>query len=66
MIKQEQSMNNELFEKLAQFVDEAEISRKELYEESMKRKKAEKEAIGAIRRVSLICWSVDDIQRRLD
>lgn len=44
-------MNDELYDRLEQFVAEAESSRKEAYEESIKRKKAEKDVIDAIRRV---------------
>lgn len=46
-------MDDELYTRLEQFVEEAQSSRKEAYEESVRRKKAEKDAIDAFRRVSL-------------
>ncbi|KAK4418621.1 U-box domain-containing protein 33 [Sesamum alatum] len=42
--------DDELYDRLEQFVAEAESSRKEAYEESIRRKKAEKDVIDAIRR----------------
>ncbi|XP_047979946.1 U-box domain-containing protein 33-like [Salvia hispanica] len=44
------SMDDEFYTRLEQFAVEAQNSRKEAYEESVKRKKAEKEAIDAFRR----------------
>ncbi|XP_042046348.1 U-box domain-containing protein 33-like isoform X2 [Salvia splendens] len=44
------NMDDEFYTRLEQFVAEAQISRKEAYEESVKRKKAEKAAIDAFRR----------------
>ncbi|KAG6427152.1 hypothetical protein SASPL_111392 [Salvia splendens] len=41
------NMDDELYTRLEQFVEEAQSSRKEAYEESLKRKKAEKDAIDA-------------------
>ncbi|KAL0428860.1 UNVERIFIED_CONTAM: U-box domain-containing protein 33 [Sesamum radiatum] len=46
----EGSMNDELYDQLEHFVVEAESCRKEAYEESIRRKKAEKDVIDAIRR----------------
>lgn len=46
-------MDDELYTRLEQFVEEAQSSRKEAYEESVRRRKAEKEAIDAFRQVSL-------------
>ncbi|KAI3444534.1 hypothetical protein Pfo_001199 [Paulownia fortunei] len=46
----EGNMNDELYDRLDQFVAEAESSRKEAYEESIRRKKAEKDVIDALRR----------------
>lgn len=45
-------MDDELYDKLEQYVAEAENSRREAFEESQKRRKAEKEAIEARRRVT--------------
>ncbi|KAL1546279.1 U-box domain-containing protein 33-like isoform X1 [Salvia divinorum] len=44
------NMDDEFYTRLEQFIVEAQISRKEAYEESVKRKKAEKDAIDAFRR----------------
>lgn len=45
-------MDNELYTRLEQFAEEAQSSRKEAYEESLRRKKAEKDVIDSYRRVS--------------
>lgn len=45
------SMNDELYDKFEQYVAEAETARREAFEESIKRRKAEKDAIEARRRV---------------
>lgn len=44
-------MSNELYDRLEQFVAEAESSREEAYEESIRQRKAEKEVIDAIHQV---------------
>lgn len=44
-------MSNELYDRLEQFVVEAESSREKAYEESIRRRKAEKEVIDVIRQV---------------
>lgn len=44
-------MNDELYDKLEQYVAESETARQEAFEESVKRRKAEKDAIEARRRV---------------
>lgn len=44
-------MNDELYDKLEQYVAESETARREAFEESVKRRKAEKDAIEARRRV---------------
>ncbi|KAL3517169.1 hypothetical protein ACH5RR_024071 [Cinchona calisaya] len=49
-IVREGTMYDELYDRLQQSMEEAEISRREAYEESMRRRKAEKEAIEARRR----------------
>lgn len=46
-------MNDELLDRLDQYVAEAEDARREAFEESIKRRKAEKDAIEARRRVNL-------------
>ncbi|XP_011092453.1 U-box domain-containing protein 33 [Sesamum indicum] len=46
----EGSMNDELYDQLEHFAVEAESCRKEAYEESIRRKKAEKDVIDTIRR----------------
>ncbi|KAG8391839.1 hypothetical protein BUALT_Bualt01G0228700 [Buddleja alternifolia] len=46
----EGNINDELYDRLQQFVAEAESSRKEAFVESIRRKKAEKDVIDAIRR----------------
>lgn len=48
---QEGSVDDELYHRLQQYVAEAETFQREAYEESVRRKKAEKEVIDAIRRV---------------
>lgn len=45
-------MDDELYDRLEQYVAEAENSRREAFGESQKRMKAEKEAIEARRRVT--------------
>lgn len=45
------SMNDELYDRYEQHVAEAETARREAFEESIKRRKAEKDAIEARRRV---------------
>uniref|UniRef100_A0A5B6YL82 RING-type E3 ubiquitin transferase n=1 Tax=Davidia involucrata TaxID=16924 RepID=A0A5B6YL82_DAVIN len=49
-VLQEGSMNNELYDHIEQAMVEAENSRREAFEESIRRRKAEKDAIEAIRR----------------
>lgn len=51
-------MNDELYVRLEQFAAEAGNSRKEAYEESVRRKKAEKDVIDSIRRVKFLTVSV--------
>ncbi|KAK4483474.1 hypothetical protein RD792_010666 [Penstemon davidsonii] len=46
----ERNTNDELYDRLEKYVVEAEDSRREAYEESVRRKKAEKDVIDAIRR----------------
>lgn len=50
-MKQEGGLNDELYDQLEQAIAEAENSKREAFEESIRRRKAEKEAIEAIRRV---------------
>ena len=51
-------MNDVLFEQLDQAISEAEMAQREAFQESMKRRKAEKEALDAARKVkSLKKWS---------
>lgn len=45
-------MHDELYNRLQQTMEEADISRQEAYTESMKRRQVEKEAIEAVWRVS--------------
>lgn len=45
-------MKDELYDRLRQFVMEAEKARQEAYEESIRRKKAEKDVIDAVHRVN--------------
>lgn len=52
-------MDNELYSRLEQFAEEAQSSRKEAYEESLRRKKAEKDVIDAFRRVSVCTGFLD-------
>ena len=47
-------MNDELYDQLEQAMAEAENSRREAFEESMRRRKAEKDAIDAVRRVNFL------------
>ncbi|KAM7508648.1 hypothetical protein LguiA_019101 [Lonicera macranthoides] len=49
-ILQEGSMDNEIYDRIEQAMAEAEKSRRDAYEESIRRRKAEKDAIEAIRR----------------
>lgn len=44
--------DDEIYDRLHQYVEEAETARREAYEESIKRRKAEKDAIEARRRVT--------------
>lgn len=62
----EENMNDELHTKLEQFLAEAENSQREVSEESIRRKKAEKEAIDAIHRarVSEAMYTVELRRRR--
>uniref|UniRef100_A0A803KZA3 RING-type E3 ubiquitin transferase n=1 Tax=Chenopodium quinoa TaxID=63459 RepID=A0A803KZA3_CHEQI len=49
-VLQESSMNDDLYDQLVQAMEEADNSKREAFEESMRRRKAEKEAINAIRK----------------
>ncbi|KAL2892228.1 U-box domain-containing protein 33 [Bienertia sinuspersici] len=49
-VLQESSMNDDLYDKLVLAMKEAENSRREAFDESMRRRKAEKEALEAIRK----------------
>lgn len=50
---QDGNLQDELFDRLQQYVEEAENSRREAYEESIRRGKAEKKAIEARRKVNI-------------
>ncbi|XP_051148635.1 U-box domain-containing protein 33 [Andrographis paniculata] len=59
------SMNDGLYDKLEQFVAEAESSQKEAFDESMRRKKAEKDVIEAIRKVKACeAMYAEELRRR--
>ncbi|XP_051147106.1 U-box domain-containing protein 33-like isoform X2 [Andrographis paniculata] len=61
----EKNTRDELYDRLDQFVAEAESSRKEAYDESIRRKKAEREVIDIIRRLKeseTIC--AEELRRR--
>jgi len=45
-------MNDALYEQIDQAISEAEMAKREAFQESMKRRKAEKEAIDAARKVN--------------
>lgn len=47
-------MNDDLYDQLVQAMEEADNSKREAFEESMRRRKAEKEAMEAIRKVTTI------------
>lgn len=49
-VLQESSMNDDLYDQLVQTMTEADDSKREAFEESLRRKKAEKEAMEAIRK----------------
>ena len=51
MVQQESSTNGDIYDQLELAMSEAENSRREAFEESMRRRKAEKEAMEAIRKV---------------
>ncbi|KAL9176205.1 hypothetical protein ABFS82_02G163900 [Erythranthe guttata] len=61
----EGNTNDELYDRIEQFMVEAENSRKEAYEESIRRKKAEKDGIDFIRRAkaSEVLY-VEELRRR--
>lgn len=46
-------MHDEIYDRIEQAMAEAEKSRRDAYEESIRRRKAEKDAIEAIRRVNI-------------
>lgn len=59
------SMNDELYDKFEQYVAEAETARREAFEESIKRRKAEKDAIEARRRAKASeTVYADELRRR--
>ncbi|KAH6817924.1 U-box domain-containing protein kinase family protein [Perilla frutescens var. frutescens] len=59
------NMDDELYTRLEQFVEEAQSSRREAYEESVRRKKAEKDVIDAFRRAkSSETMHVEEQRRR--
>lgn len=58
------NMDNELYTRLEQFAEEAQSSRKEAYEESLRRKKAEKDVIDAFRRAKASETMYAEEQRR--
>ncbi|XP_073312563.1 U-box domain-containing protein 33-like [Primulina huaijiensis] len=61
----EENMNDELHAKLEQFLAEAESSQREVSEESIRRKKAEKDAIDAIHRVKVSeAMYTEELRRR--
>ena len=51
-------MNDELYDQLEQAMAEAENSRREAFEESTRLRKAKKDAIDAVRRVSFLLYAV--------
>ena len=51
---QEESLNDALCNQLDQAIIEAETAKREAFEESMRRRKAEKDAIEAIRKVKFL------------
>lgn len=58
-------MNDELYDKLEQYVAESETARREAFEESVKRRKAEKDAIEARRRAKASeTIYADELRRR--
>ncbi|XP_055817267.1 U-box domain-containing protein 33 isoform X2 [Solanum dulcamara] len=59
------SMNDELYDRFEQYVAEAETARREAFEESIKRRKAEKDAIEARRRAKASeTVYADELRRR--
>ncbi|CAN4125658.1 unnamed protein product [Withania somnifera] len=59
------SMNDEFYDRLEQYVAEAEAARREAFEESIKRRKAEKDAIEARRRTKASeTVYADELRRR--
>lgn len=48
-------MDDTLYDQLEQAMVEAENARRDAYEETIRRGKAEKDAIDAIRRVTIFC-----------
>ena len=59
-------MKDELYDKLKQAMEEVENSRREAFEESVRRRKAEKEAIDAFRRVSIYSLGITRVTSRLE
>ncbi|KNA19456.1 hypothetical protein SOVF_061300 isoform A [Spinacia oleracea] len=63
----ERSMNDDLYDQLVQAMEEADNSKREAFEESMRRRKAEKEAMEAIRKAKTAeRLYFEEVRRRKD
>ncbi|KAI7735337.1 hypothetical protein M8C21_029754 [Ambrosia artemisiifolia] len=66
-VLQERGMNDELYDQLIQAMAEADISKRDAFEESLRRRKAEKDAIEAKRRVKASeDLYAEELRRRLE